>query len=170
MRTQPAPWRFASIATTPTPAWRARSTPTSCPKASTDFPNRRTQRCRLRLRRKRIKFGSKRVRVAAKKRKGIRFKLKGRVRGLLYRKRRLKVKAILKIRGPIGKSKTVRKTLILKAPKRPWRRPRRPGGVNTPGTGNPFNNPCGTPVFEPGHLNFDGTYTPGQLKYCPGLY
>jgi len=108
--------------------------------------------------------------VAAKKRKGIRFKLKGRVRGLLYRKRRLKVKAILKIRGPIGKSKTVRKTLILKAPKRPWRRPRRPGGVNTPGTGNPFNNPCGTPVFEPGHLNFDGTYTPGQLKYCPGLY
>ena len=133
-------------------------------------PNRFRIRGRLRLRRKRLKVGSKRVRVAPNKRKRIRFKIRGRTRRLLYRKRRLKVKAVLKVRGPIGKSRTVRKTLVLRAPKRP--RPRRPrngggggGGGNLPGT-----NLCGSPVYVPGSFNYDGTYTPGRFNYCPGLY
>ncbi len=121
----------------------------------------------------RLKVGSKAFSIGAAKRSGtVRIKLSRRAFRTLKRRRRMAVTATVTGRGPIGKSRTLRKKLSIKAPPRPKKRRRRTGGG---GGGLGGQNPCGTPVFEPGTNNYNpltGQYefTPGRLNYCPGLY
>jgi hypothetical protein len=124
---------------------------------------------KLTLKAKRLVIGAKSFKIGADSSKYVRVKLRRKARTRLARKRRMSVKATAKFRGPIGKSRTIKKKLTLKAPKRAKKRSSGGGtpGTTTPGTGI---NPCGLPTYEPGYTDSYGIFHPGQMNYCPGLY
>jgi hypothetical protein len=55
----------------------------------------------------------------------------------LKKKRKLKALAVARVRGPIGRTATIKKKLTLKAPARPKKKRRAPTGGPTPGPGTP---------------------------------
>lgn len=105
-------------------------------------PNGYKLKGKLTLKSGKAKFGSKSVSIAAKSNKTLRIRLSRRARSRLKRKRRLKVTAIVKVRGPIGKSRTVKKRVVLRAPAKP--KPKRGGGGGGGGDGG-----CTTTTYNP---------------------
>jgi len=120
---------------------------------------------KLTLKSGRSRLGANRFGLGANSRRYVRVKLSRKARRKLNRKRKMKVMAVLTFTGPIGKSRTLKKRVTLKAPPRPKRR-RGSGG----GGGGGGGNVCGTPRFGPGYTDINGDYHPGRLNYCPNLY
>lgn len=81
-----------------------------------------------------LKLGKARVNLAANATKAFKFKLSRKALRRLRKKRRLRATATAKLKGPVGKTGTIRKRLTLKAPAKPKRKKKRKsgGGGNTP--------------------------------------
>jgi len=82
-----------------------------------------------------LKLGRARVSLAANATKKFKFKLSRKALRRLRKKRRLRATAIAKLKGPIGKTATIRKRLTLKAPAKPKRKKkpkRKTGGGGGP--------------------------------------
>ena len=84
---------------------------------------------------RKLKLGKGKVSLAANATKAFKFKLSRKALRRLRKKRRLRATLVAKLKGPIGKTATIRKKLTLKAPPKPRRkkRKRRSGGG---GSGN----------------------------------
>ena len=83
-----------------------------------------------------LKLGKARVSLAANATKAFKFKLSRKALRRLRKKRRLRALATAKLKGPIGKTGTIKKRLTLKAPVKPKRRKkakRKTGGGQTQG-------------------------------------
>ena len=131
-------------------------------------PNDYTITGKMTLKVRRSRLGASRFGLGANSRRYVRIKLSRRWRRKLIRRRKLKVTSILVFHGPIGKSRTLKKRVTLKAPRRPKRGSS--GGGGGGGTGGNGGNICGFPRFGPGYTDFNGIFHPGQLNYCPNLY
>ena len=83
-----------------------------------------------------LKLGKARVSLPANATRAIKFKLSRKALRRLRKKRRLRATAIAKLKGPIGKTATIRKKLTLKAPPKPKRKKKR----TRPGGGGPSSN------------------------------
>jgi hypothetical protein len=113
-------------------------------------PNGYRVKGRLSLKSKGLKLGSKAFSIAPESSKSVKVKLSGRARSRLARRRKMKVTASATFKGPIGKAGSARKSLTVKAPKRPKPRRRAPSGGGG-GGGNPF-----TPrIFCVPHIEYD---------------
>jgi hypothetical protein len=75
-----------------------------------------------------LKLGKARVSLRANATKAFKFKLSRKALRRLRKKRRLRALATAKLKGPIGKTGTIRKRVTLKAPAKPKRKRRRPAG------------------------------------------
>lgn len=122
----------------------------------------------------RLKLGAKSLSIAADSSTTVKIKLSRKAFRALKRKRKLRAVAIAKVRGPIGKARTVRKKLSVKAPPRSKARRRTGGGGGGGGGGTPPGGggyrpemPCRT-VYEPGRSVYDPVT--GTTNFVPGRY
>ncbi len=110
-----------------------------------------------------LKLGKAKVSLAANATKAFKFKLSKKALRRLRKKRRLRATATAKLKGPIGKTATIKKRVTLKAPAKPKRKKRRRSGGG--GTGNLWVARNGnTGAFddfkfrlEGGNINLTGT-------------
>jgi hypothetical protein len=99
-------------------------------------PNAFRIKGRLKLKSKGLALGSKSLSIAAGSRRTVRITLSGKAFRALKRRRRMGATATVTVRGPIGKSRTVKRKFSIKAPPKPKKKKRSTGGGgggNTPG-------------------------------------
>lgn len=128
-------------------------------------PNAYKLRGKLRLAAKGLKLGTKSFSVRGKGRKTVTIKLPRKGFRALGRRRALNAVARATVRGPIGKSGTVKKSVRIKAPPKPKPKPqrRKGGGGGTGGTGPKWE--CRR-EFESGGYEYDPVT--GRQEWRPG--
>jgi len=127
-------------------------------------PNGYKLKGKLRLSAKGLKLGTKAFSVRGKGRKKVTIKLPRKGFRALGRRRALNAVAKATVRGPIGKSGTVKKRVRIKAPPKPKPKPKRRGGGGGGGGGGPKWE-CRR-EFESGGYEYDPVT--GRQEWVPG--